>query len=84
MKNKPHNALRLKRRARRLTLKGLSARTGIASRTLSRYERRLSTPNLAAALALAVALHASVEELFYGHHLEAFDAYREHVAKLRP
>ncbi|KOP56543.1 hypothetical protein OX90_03850 [Pseudomonas coronafaciens pv. porri] len=59
-------SIRLKMLRKRLgmTLESLSEKTGLTKSYLSKVERGLNTPSIAAALKLATAFNVSVEELF--------------------
>lgn len=56
--------LRELRRARGLTLQGLSGRTGLSIGTLSQVERGLSNPSLDALRRLAAALEVAISDIF--------------------
>ena len=56
--------MRAVRQQRGMTLEELAAGTGLTKSYLSKVERGLNTPSIAAALKLAKALHVNVEDLF--------------------
>lgn len=56
--------LKILRKRLGLTLEALSDKTGLTKSYLSKVERGLNTPSIAAALKLATAFNVSVEELF--------------------
>lgn len=56
--------LKLLRKKMGVTLEALAERSGMTKSYLSKVERGLNTPSIAAALKLAKALHVNVEELF--------------------
>ncbi|WP_245704178.1 helix-turn-helix domain-containing protein [Modicisalibacter muralis] len=56
--------LKLLRKKLGVTLEGLAGQTGMSKSYLSKIERGLNTPSIAAALKLAKAMNVQVEELF--------------------
>lgn len=56
--------LRTVRRQQQMTLDELAKQTGLTKSYLSKVERRLSTPSIAAAMKIARALHVDVGQLF--------------------
>lgn len=58
------NRLKILRKRLGMTLEALSEKTGMTKSYLSKVERGLNTPSIAAALKLATAFNVSVEELF--------------------
>jgi len=60
--------LKLLRKKLGITLEVLADKTGMTKSYLSKVERGLNTPSIAAALKLARALNVNVEELFAEEH----------------
>ena len=60
--------LKLLRKKLGITLEQLADKSGMTKSYLSKVERGLNTPSIAAALKLARALNVNVEELFDGEH----------------
>ncbi|HEX4680882.1 MAG TPA: helix-turn-helix domain-containing protein [Gaiellaceae bacterium] len=58
------NVLQQKRLMTGLTQEEFAAELGVSRQTISSIENRHTVPSVRLALALAIALHATVEELF--------------------
>lgn len=68
------NRLKLLRKKLGVTLEALAEKSGLTKSYLSKVERGLNTPSIAAALKLAKALNVKVEELFAEDHVN-LDSY---------
>ena len=66
---KPLNALQRARLSRGITQAELAAELGVSRHTVSSLENRHHVPSVRLALAVAAALHETVEELFAGDEL---------------